>query len=176
MSYYTSSGLPFESRQYRCEKHPLYEDPSQCSTCESNGRQCQLDRERGDAARAVIDQANRDYGASPYSRNLEQDIARSRSTNYGELRISARDPLYGAAGSASESYYRSYDSRAAYPTRSTSFRDPFEKNRYADRNQYGGNLRWDNSGSNPNTVRYADQLPPDSRDLDSWDPRSGETG
>jgi hypothetical protein len=152
MSYYTSSGLPFESRQYRCERHPLYEDPSQCSTCKSNRRQCQLDRERGDTARAVINQANRDYGASPYSRNLEQDIARSRSTNYGELRSSARDPLYGAAGSASESYYRSHDSRAAYPTRSTIFREMFERNRYADRNQYGGDLRWDNSGSKPNTV------------------------
>jgi hypothetical protein len=60
--------------------------------------------------------------------------------------------LYGAAGSASESYYRSHDSRAAYPTRSTIFREMFERNRYADRNQYGGDLRWDNSGSKPNTV------------------------
>lgn len=180
MSYYSSSGLPSESRQYICERHPIYEDPSRCGTCESNRRQRQAGRELGDAARAVIDQATLDYSSSPYRRDLEQDMARSGITNCGELRTSARDPLYRAEGSASESHYRSHDNRVfsdAHPTRSTSFRNPFERDRLADRNQYGGDFRWDNSGSsNPTTVRYADRPPPDNSNLDSMEPRSRRNG
>ncbi len=184
MSYYTSSVLPFESRQYWCEQHPLYEDPFRCSTCECNRHQRQRDRERGERARSVIEQATRDHGSSSTYRDLQQDLARYRSNNYGELRSSARDPLYGASSSASESYYRSYDSRGVRDTelgsphraRSTSFRDPFERSRYADSNQYG-DLRWDNSASsNLTTSRYADRPPPDHRDLDSMRSSSRRNG
>lgn len=90
MSSYTPSGLPFEARQYRCERHPVFEDPSRCSTCEYNRRQRQLNRERAAAARSTIDRATLDYGTSLRRRNLEQDIARSGPNYYGELRSRAR--------------------------------------------------------------------------------------
>jgi hypothetical protein len=191
MSSYTPSGLPFESRQYRCERHPTCEDPSRCSTCEYNRRQRQLDRERGETAGSIIDQATRDYSSGIYGcgyRDLQQDLSRTRSNYYGELRSSARDALYGDSGGTDGSPYSSYEYRGyrdtgyggAYPTRSTCFRDPFESSRYGAPNRYGNryaDFRYDNStGSNPTTVRYADRPPPDDRDLDSMRSRTRRNG
>jgi len=197
MSSYTPSGLPFEVRHYRCERHLVSEDPLRCSTCEYNRRQRQLDRERAAAARSTIDRATLDYGTSLHRRNLEQDIARSKPNYYEELRSSARDPLYGAPGSAAESYYRSYDYQRDnnikfdylgdrdtrygidYPTRSTSFRDPFGSSRYDEPNRVGdrpGDFRYEKSASNPITVRDADRHPPEDRDLDSMRPKSRRNG
>lgn len=162
MSYNTANGLPLESRHNRCEQHPIYEGPTHCSTCESNRRQHQANCKHEDA---TYELANRDYSPSLYRCNLEQDTA---TTNYEELRNSARDSLYGADGSVSESYYRSYDSRTAYPTRSSIFRDPFERGGHAKRGQDGGDFRWEKSAnSTSTTVRYADRPPPDNCVLDS---------
>lgn len=179
MSSYTPSELPFEVRQYRCESHPVFEDPSRCSTCEYNRRQRQLDRERGQSVRGVIDQATRDHGSASGHRHLQQDVARSRSNYYGELRSNARAPGYGGSGGAGESYYRSNRDTGyggAFPTRSISFRDPFESSSYGEPNRHG-DLIFDNSASsNPTTVQYANRPPPNNRDLDSMGPRGRRNG
>lgn len=180
MSSYTPSGLPFEARQYRCERHPVFEDPLRCSTCAYNRRQRQLDRERAAASRSAIDRATLDYGTSLHRRNLEQDIARLNPNYYGELRSSARDPLYRASGSAAESCYKSYDYQRDNNTgiyyqrdRDTGYgvEHPTRSNRYDEPDQYSnryGDFRYENSAScNPTTVRYAGRPSPDNRDLDS---------
>lgn len=95
-SGYTPTGLPFESREYKCDRHPLFEDPVGCSTCNFNIIQRRRDRERGERSRNIIDQAIQDYSIGLYAaspeRSLEQDISNDRAVQAG---LTLLDMRYG---------------------------------------------------------------------------------
>jgi hypothetical protein len=176
MSSYTPSGLPFESRSHRCDRHPIYEEPNRCSRCDSVRTARRLDRERGDYSRRIIEIANGDTSPrgsfSGRSSDRVRELYNERETRTDranedlysrELGRSGRDlrnvllcgsersTRYGGSGYSS-GYGPGYGS--GYGSGGSSGYSSRDRERERDRDRYDSS-RYSSSQDNNGSSRYS---------------------